>query len=70
MEPLEGNMPGALEPDPVSRKQQRIAELAQPTPPMGFFSLADHIDVRWLYEAYLRVRPDGAPGVDGQTAAD
>lgn len=70
MEPLEGNMPGALEPDPVSTKQQRIAELAQQTPPMGFFSLAHHIDLRWLYEAYLRVRPDGATGVDGQTAQD
>jgi group II intron reverse transcriptase/maturase len=34
---------------------------------MGFTSLAHHIDLRWLYEAYLRVRPDGAAGVDGQT---
>jgi RNA-directed DNA polymerase len=70
MEPLEGNMPGASEPDPVSTKQQRIAQLAQQAPQMGFFSLAHHIDLRWLYEAYLRVRPDGATGVDGQTAAD
>lgn len=70
MEPLEGNMAGALEPDPVSTKQQRIAELAKQSPHMGFFSLAHHIDLRWLYEAYLRVRPDGATGVDGQTAQD
>jgi group II intron reverse transcriptase/maturase len=63
-------MPGALEPDPVSTKQQRIAELAKQAPQMGFFSLAHHIDLRWLYEAYLRVRPDGAAGVDGQTATD
>jgi RNA-directed DNA polymerase len=70
MEPLEGNMPGALEPDPVSTKQQRIAQLAQQAPSMGFFSLAHHMDLRWLYEAYLRVRPDGATGVDGQTAQD
>ena len=63
-------MAGALEPDPVSTKQQRIAELAKQAPQMGFFSLAHHIDLRWLYEAFLRVRPDGATGVDGQTAAD
>lgn len=29
-----------------------------------------HIDLRWLHEAFLRTRRDGAPGVDGQTAAD
>jgi group II intron reverse transcriptase/maturase len=70
MEPLEGNMPGALEPDPVSTKQQRIAQLARLDPQMGFFSLAHHIDLHWLHQAYLRVRVDGAPGVDGQTAQD
>ncbi len=37
---------------------------------MGFTSLNHHIDQAWLYEAYLRTRRDGAPGVDGQTAAD
>ena len=63
-------MAGALEPDPVSTKQQRIAELAKQAPQMGFFSLAHHIDLRWLYEAFRRVRPDGATGVDGQTATD
>ena len=63
-------MPGALEPDLVSTKQQRIAQLAQQAPQMGFFALAHHIDLGWLNEAFLRVRPDGATGVDGQTAAD
>jgi RNA-directed DNA polymerase len=67
---LEGNMAGASEPDPVSTKQQQIAELAKQDPQMGLFSLAHHIDLRWLYEAYLRVRKNGATGVDGQTAAD
>ncbi len=70
MEPLEGNMAGASEPDPVFTKQQRIAELAKQSPEMGFTSLAHHINLRWLYEAYLRTRPDGATGVDEQTAAD
>jgi group II intron reverse transcriptase/maturase len=69
MEPLEGNMPGASEPDPVLTKQQRIAELAKQSPPLGFFSLAHHIDLGWLHEAFRRTRPDGATGVDGQTAA-
>jgi RNA-directed DNA polymerase len=63
-------MAGASEPDPVFTKQQRIAELAKQDPHMGLFSLAHHIDLRWLYEAYLRVRKSGATGVDGQTAAD
>jgi RNA-directed DNA polymerase len=63
-------MPGAQEPDPVSTKQQRIAELAKQSPQRGFTSLAHHIDLRWLHEAYLRTRKDGAVGVDGQTAAD
>ena len=70
MEPLEGNMASASELDPVSTRCQRIAELAKQSPQMGFTSLAHHIDLRWLYEAYLRTRPDGAAGVDGQTAAD
>jgi hypothetical protein len=63
-------MASASELDPVLTKQQRIAELAKQSPHMGFTSLAHHIDLRWLYEAYLRTRPDGAPGVDGQTIVD
>ena len=62
-------MAGASEPDPVFTKQQQIAELAKQDPQMGLFSLAHHIDLRWLYEAYRRVRIDAATGVDGQTAA-
>jgi RNA-directed DNA polymerase len=54
----------------VSLKQQRIAELARQSPQMGFTSLAHHLDVDWLHEAYRRTRKDGAVGVDGQTAAD
>ena len=62
-------MPGASEPDLVSTKQQRIAELAKQAPHMGFTSLNHHIDLAWLHEAFQRTRRDGAPGVDGQTAA-
>jgi RNA-directed DNA polymerase len=70
MEPLEGNMAGASDPDPVSTRQQRIAELAKQLSHKGLTSLAHHIDLRWLHEAYLRTRPDGAAGVDGQTNQD
>jgi RNA-directed DNA polymerase len=63
-------MAGTSNPSTVSTGQQRIAELAKQAPQMGFTSLNHHIDLRWLYEAYLRTRRDGAPGVDGQTAAD
>jgi RNA-directed DNA polymerase len=63
-------MAGALEPDPVSTKQQRIAELAKQAPQMGFTSLNHHLDRKWLVEAFERTRKNAAPGVDGQTYAD
>ena len=37
---------------------------------MAFTTLAHHIDIAWLLEAYRQTRKDGAVGVDGQTAAD
>ena len=54
----------------VSPKQQRIADLAKQSPQMGFTSLAYHMDLQWLLEAYRRTRKNGAVGVDGQTSAD
>ena len=63
-------MAGAQEPDPVSTKQQRIAELAKQSPPLGFTSLNHHLDLAWMVQAFQRTRPDAAPGVDGQTADD
>jgi len=54
----------------VSTRQQRIAELAKQVPQMGFTSLNHYLDLWWLYEAFLRTRRDGAPGIDGQTAVD
>src|SRR5271157_2509238 len=70
MTPLEGNMAGASKPLTVPTKQQRIAELAEQSPEMGFTSLAYFIDNNWLSQAYHRTRKDGALGVDGQTAED
>lgn len=52
----------------ISTKQQRIAELAKAAPDMAFTTLAHHIDIDWLREAFRRTRKDGATGVDGQTA--
>ena len=54
----------------VSTKLQRIAKLAKEAPDMAFTSLAHHIDIEWLREAYRRTRKDGAAGVDGQTAGE
>ena len=54
----------------VSTKLQRIAKLSREAPDMAFTSLSHHIDIEWLREAYRRTRKDGAPGVDGQTAAE
>jgi RNA-directed DNA polymerase len=60
-------IPGA---ETVSTRQQRIAELAQQAPHVGFTSLNHHLDLTWLLVAYWSTRRDGAVGVDGITAAD
>ena len=60
----------------ISTKIQRIAELARQSPgrtgngPMCFTTLAHHIDLEWLYEAYRQTRKDGAAGVDEVTAKE
>lgn len=66
-EPLEGQATGTPVSDPVSTKLQRIAELAREAPEREFLSLAHHIDLEFLKEAFRRTRKDGAVGVDGQT---
>lgn len=70
MKPLEGNMTGTSGPETVFTKRQRIAKLARDAPEMAFTTLAHHIDLDWLLQAYRETRKDGAAGVDGQTAAD
>jgi RNA-directed DNA polymerase len=52
----------------ISTKLERIAKLAKQAPDMAFRTLAHHIDIEWLREAYARTRKDGARGVDGQSA--
>lgn len=63
-------MAGTLIPSTVSTKQQRIALLAREAPERALHSLAHHIDLDWMIEAYRRTRKDGAPGIDGLTGAD
>lgn len=50
----------------VSTKLERIAKLAKEKRGVSLQTLAHHIDVGWLREAYRRTRKDGARGVDGQ----
>jgi RNA-directed DNA polymerase len=54
----------------VSTIQQRIAELARTKPELAFTSLAHHMTLDWLYEAYRRTRKDGAAGVDAVTGKE
>lgn len=61
-------MADAQKSDPVSTKQQQIAQLAKRSPPLRFTSLNHHLSLTWMLEAFSRTRKDGAPGVDGQTA--
>lgn len=61
-------MTGTRSPLDISTKLQRIAELAR-REPRALTALAHHIDIEFLREAYRRTRKDGAPGVDGETAA-
>jgi RNA-directed DNA polymerase len=61
-------MAGTSGPITVSTKLQRIATLAREDPERVLTTLAHHIDVAFLKEAFRRTRKDGAAGVDGQTA--
>ena len=54
----------------VSTKLERIAKLAREMPQAALTTLAHHIDIDWLREAYRRTRKNGATGVDRQTAEE
>lgn len=54
----------------VSTKLLQIARLAAEAPTMVITTLAHHIDIEWMREAYRQTRKDGAPGVDGQVAEE
>lgn len=63
-------MTGTSSPEGVSTRLQRIAFLAREDPGRCLTTLAHHIDVDLLREAFRRTRKDGAVGVDGETAAE
>ena len=54
----------------LSTKRQRIAELARTKAGTALSTLHHVIDLEWMREAYRLTRKDGAPGIDGVTAAD
>jgi RNA-directed DNA polymerase len=54
----------------LSTKQQRIAELARSKRGVALSTLHYVIDLEWMKEAYRLTRKDGAPGIDGVTAAE
>jgi len=63
-------MAGISRPENITTRLEQIAQLAKRAPGMVLTSLAYHIDVNMLREAYRRTRKDGALGVDQQTAAE
>ena len=54
----------------ISTRQHKLARLAQMEPKVALTTVAHHIDMEWLREAYRRTRKDAAVGVDGVTARD
>ena len=70
MELLLGNMNDTQRSVDVLTVQQRIAELARERPQECFTALNHYLTVDWLRAAYDRVKPDSAPGVDGQSWSD
>jgi group II intron reverse transcriptase/maturase len=54
----------------IQTKRGQIAELARRAPGMAFTTLAHHMDIDWLKEAYRRTRKDGAEGVDEVSAQE
>jgi len=54
----------------ISTQQEKIAQQSRQAPSMVWTTLAHHIDLPWLHEAYRRTRKDAAVGVDGVTAQE
>ena len=61
-------MTGTPSLETISTRLQRIATQAREMPGVALRTLAQHIDIECLREAYRRTRKDGAVGVDQQTA--
>jgi hypothetical protein len=69
MDSPKGTTAGTSSPEPVSPRPRRIAELSREAPQLVWTTLAHHIDMQLLQEAFQRTRMDGATGIDGETAA-
>jgi hypothetical protein len=52
-------MKGTLRPENISTRLQRVAELAREAPELVFTTLAHHIDIEFLKEAFKRTRKNG-----------
>ncbi len=63
-------MRGTSSPQEVSTGLQRVAELSRKAPEWVWTTLAHHITLELLREAYQRTRKNGAVGIDGQTAEE
>ena len=70
MDPFKGKMTKTPSSATISTKLERLATRAREAPGMAFTTLAHHVDLAWLQEAYRRTRKDGARGVDGQSAQE
>jgi group II intron reverse transcriptase/maturase len=70
MTPKEGKMAGPQASGTVSTKQARIAHIARKYEGTALRTLAHHMDIAWLHEAYKRTRKDGAVGIDKVSGAD
>jgi group II intron reverse transcriptase/maturase len=69
-DPKEGTMAGTPSPVDITPKLRRIAELSRTMGAAPLTTLAHHIDLDFMHEAYRRTRKGGAVGIDGQTAED
>ncbi len=67
---LEGKMMRTSSLNDISTRQEKIAQQSRQAPLMVWTTLAHHIDLDWLREAYRRTRKDAAVGVDGVTASE
>ena len=65
---LKGSTGETLRSPTVSTKRQRIASQAADYPQLVFTTLAHLIDVKFLREAFRRIRKSSSPGLDKVTA--
>jgi RNA-directed DNA polymerase len=68
MEPFEGKMSETLNSSNICTKLERIAQLAKQIRDRPLRTLAHHMDLEWMREAYRRTRKDAAVGIDEVTS--